>query len=293
MRFARTAFFLVPLCLGAILAFFNVQAISFGVVNLAPAFSRTSILRDLSYDTGPWQKLDIYVPSEAKKRNLPVVIFFYGGRWTTGSKDSYRFVGDAFARSEYIAVIPDYSKYPQVRFPAFVEDGAKALAWVYDHIAEYGGAPDRIFIAGHSAGAHIGALLAIDPSYLARLGKDRNTVVRGFAGLAGPYAFTPNEPDLEDMFGPPERYPAMQATTFIDGNQPPMLLLYGAADTVVKRYNLDRLESRIRKKGGMGKSIVYSGVDHIWILGALSWLNFRGPPVLDDMLEFFASIRKP
>src|SRR5262249_25592652 len=157
----------------------------------------------------------------------------------------YRFAGDAFARHGYIAVIPDYRKYPRVRFPAFVEDSAKALAWVYSHIADYGGDRDRIFVAGHSAGAHICAPLTADPHYLAHEGQDRSTVIRGFAGLAGPYAFTPSEPDLEDMFGPPERYPAMQVTTFIDGTQPPMLLLYGGSDTTVRRYNLDRLEARI------------------------------------------------
>jgi dienelactone hydrolase len=93
------------------------------------------------------------------------------------------------------------------------------------------------------------------------------------------------------MFGPPERYPAMQVTTFIDGNQPPMLLLYGDADTAVRRYNLDRLESRIREKGGVVKSIIYPGVDHTWIVGALSWINFRGPPVIGDITAFFDGIK--
>jgi acetyl esterase/lipase len=179
-----------------------------------------------------------------------------------------------------------------VRFPASVEDGAKALAWVYGRIADYGGDPGRIFVAGHSAGAHIGALLTADPHYLAREGQNRSAVIRGFAGLAGPYAFTPSEPDLEDMFGPPERYPAMQVTTFIDGTQPPMLLLYGSSDTTVRRSNIERLEATIRERGGIVKSIVYPGVDHIWIAGALSRINFRGPPVLDDMLAFFDSIAR-
>jgi acetyl esterase/lipase len=266
------------------------QSAGLWVVNLAPVFSGTRIERGLAYGQEPWQHLDIYTPPVRTERKRPVIVFFYGGRWTGGSKESYRFAGDAFARRGYIAVIPDYSKYPRVRFPAFVEDGAKALAWVYDHIADYGGDRDRIFVAGHSAGAHIGALLAADSRYLASEDKSRSAVIRGFAGLAGPYAFTPSEPDLEEIFGPPERYPAMQATTFIDGTQPPMLLLYGGADTVVRRYNLERLEASIRENGGIVKSIIYPGVGHGWIAGALSWINFRGPPVLDDMLAFFNSI---
>jgi acetyl esterase/lipase len=268
------------------------QSAGLWVVNLAPAFSGTRAERGIEYGPEAWQRLDIYAPSARAGHKRGVIVFFYGGRWTFGAKESFRFIGDAFARRGYIAVIPDYGKYPRVRFPAFAEDGAKALAWVYDRIADYGGDRDRIFVAGHSAGAHIGALLAADPHYLAREGKSRSAVVRGFAGLAGPYAFTPSEPDLEAIFGPPERYPAMQVTTFIDGTQPPMLLLHGGADTAVRRSNLDRLEASIREKGGIVKSAVYPGVDHIWIAGALSWLNFRGPPVLDDMLAFFDSVAR-
>jgi acetyl esterase/lipase len=268
------------------------QSAGLWLVNLAHVFSSTRIERGLAYGQEPWQRLDIYTPPARTEAKRPVIVFFYGGRWTNGAKESYRFAGDAFAKRGYIAVIPDYSKYPRVRFPAFVEDGAKALAWVYDRIADYGGDRDRIFVAGHSAGAHIGGLLAADSRYLAREDKSRNAVIRGFAGLAGPYAFTPSEPDLEDIFGPPERYPAMRATTFVDGTQPPMLLLYGSADTVVRRYNLERLEASIREKGGTVKSIIYPGVGHGWIAGALSWINFRGPPVLDDMLGFFNSISR-
>jgi acetyl esterase/lipase len=276
----------------AVLFTFNFQSAGLWAINLAPAFSGTKIERDKSYGQEAWQRLDIYTPPAPAERKRPVIVFFYGGRWTHGAKENYRFAGDTFARRGYIAVIPDYSKYPGVRFPAFAEDGAKALAWVYGRIADYGGDRDRIFVTGHSAGAHIGALLAADPHYLAREGKDRSAVIRGFAGLAGPYAFTPSEPDLEDIFGPPEHYPAMQVTTFIDGTQPPMLLLYGGADTTVRRYNLDRLEARIREKGGIVKSIVYPGVGHGWIAGALSWINFFGPPVPDDMLAFFNSIAR-
>ncbi|MGO9543777.1 MAG: alpha/beta hydrolase [Rhodomicrobium sp.] len=291
MRRAAAIFFILLIVAGAILAAFDLQSLGFGLLNLAPAIGRTKLISGIAYGPEPWQRLDIYAPPGREARKLPVVVFFYGGRWTKGSKENYRFAGDAFAKRGYIAAIPDYSKYPAVRFPAFVEDGAKALAWVSNRIGDYGGDRDRIFVAGHSAGAHIGALLAADPSYLAREGKDRSAVVRGFAGLAGPYAFTPEDPDLIDMFGPPEHYPAMQVTTFIDGTQPPMLLLYGDADTAVKRYNLDRLEARIREKGGAVKSIVYPGVDHLWIAGALSWINFRGPPVLNDMVAFFGSVR--
>ncbi|ODT45457.1 MAG: esterase, partial [Nitrospira sp. SCN 59-13] len=199
------------------------------------------------------------------------------------------FVGAAFTEQNFIVVVPDYRKYPGVRFPEFVEDGAKALAWVYDHIAAYQGNPERIHVAGHSSGAHIGALLTADAGYLAKEGKDRSQVIRDFAGLAGPYAFTPDEPDLEDMFGPPSNYPNMQVTTFIDGRQPPMLLLYGDADRTVKVANLERLEQRIKEQGGLVEKQIYPGVGHRDLAAALTWLNLRGTPVLRDMKTFFQS----
>jgi acetyl esterase/lipase len=290
MRRAFAAWGVLFILAGSVLVLFNLQSLGLRLVNLAPLVSGTKIVNGTSYGSDPWEKLDIYIPPAPAAMPRPVIVFFYGGRWTQGARSIYPFLGDSFARRGYLAVIPDYRKYPQVRFPAFVEDGAKALAWVHSHIAAHGGDPDRIFVAGHSAGAHIGALLAADPGYLAREGKDRSAVIRGFAGLAGPYAFAPNEPDLQDMFAPPERYPAMQVTTFIDGAQPPMLLLHGDADKVVRLFNLDRLEARIREKGGVVKSVVYPGVDHIWVLGGVSWVNFIGPPALDDITSFFDAL---
>lgn len=265
------------------------SSVAFTLANVPAHFEEMAVVRDQAYGPMPSHLLDIYIPAGAVKQLREVIVFFYGGRWTDGTKDDYRFVGATFANRGYIVVIPDYRKYPDVRFPTFVEDGARAVAWVYDHIADSHGDPSRIHIAGHSAGAHIGALLAADAHYLADLGKDRSVVIRDFAGLAGPYAFTPKDPDLQDMFGPPANYPNMQATTFIDGAQPPMLLLYGEADTRVKPYNLEKLRQRITEQGGCVRAITYPDVGHSGLLIALSWLNPGSVPVVDDMTRFFHS----
>jgi acetyl esterase/lipase len=176
-----------------------------------------------------------------------------------------------------------------VRFPEFVKDAAKALTWVHGHIGELHGNPAKIHVLGHSAGAHIGALVTADPRYLADEGKDRSIVIHDFAGLAGPYAFTPDERDLEDMFGPPTNYPNMQVTTFIDGTQPPMLLLYGDRDTVVKYANIEELEQRIKQRGGCVRSHIYPHVSHTDLVGALTWWNLKAIPVVHDIVRFFMS----
>jgi acetyl esterase/lipase len=262
---------------------------AFTAANLPTRLVEMAVERDRAYGPDPSHKLDIYVPANAEAKQLDVIVFFYGGRWTYGAKEDYRFVGATFVDKGFIVVIPDYRKYPQVRFPRFVQDGAKALAWVSDHIAESHGNPARIHVVGHSAGAHIGALLAADPHYLADEGKHRSLVIHDFAGLAGPYAFTPDEPDLEDMFGPPQNYPHMQVTTFIDGTQPPMLLLYGNRDTAVKLANLEKLEGRITQRGGCVRARIYPDTDHTDLIGALSWWNLQKVPVVEDITAFFDS----
>lgn len=256
------------------------------LANLPAKFSSTRIVKDLPYGEADSNRLDIYVPELATDESLPVVVFFYGGRWTDGSRDMYPFVGETFVNAGYITVIADYSKYPRVRFPSFVEDGARATAWVYRHIDQYGGDPERIYISGHSSGAHIGALLAADERYLRSQGLDTD-VIRAFAGLAGPYDFEPDAEDLKAIFGPPENYPQMQVTTFIDGEEPPMLLMWGEADTTVWRRNLDLLATEIDKRGGKVETRIYPGIDHVGIVASLTWFYQNRRPVLGDILSFF------
>ncbi|MCC5976748.1 MAG: alpha/beta hydrolase [Salinarimonas sp.] len=257
----------------------------FSVANSPLALFEGDVVRGVSYGAEPWEKLDIYTPPGIIEINRPVVVFFYGGRWTTGSRENYGFVGNALAAQGFVTVIPDYRKYPQVRFPAFVEDGAKAVNWVHENIEEFNGLPDTLFLAGHSAGAHIAALLVSDERYLRNEGNALDNI-RGFVGLAGPYDFTPEVEDVQEIFGPPSNYPQMQVTTFIDGTEPPMLLMYGDADETVERYNLDRLAGRIEEMGGESEQIIYPGLNHIEIVGAFSWFWRNKAPVIQDMTDF-------
>ncbi|MBV0934712.1 alpha/beta hydrolase [Marinobacterium weihaiense] len=255
------------------------------LANFPAKFSDIDTTRDWAFGPEPRQRLDIYRPPEA--RDAPVLVFFYGGRWTEGAKSMYPFVGEAFARQGYVTVIADHRQYPQVRFPVFVEDAARALAWVHDHIDRFGGSPDRIHVAGHSSGAHIGALVLADARYLAAYGKQPG-MVRAFAGLAGPYDFEPEEADLQAMFGPPERYPLMQATTFIDGDEPPMLLLWGEADRLVGARNHTRLAQAVTARGGQVHTRTYANLDHVGIVASLTWFLRERRPVMRDVLSFFA-----
>lgn len=259
------------------------------VANFPVAWFNGEVIKGINYGQEPWEKLDIYIPPDQTDAAWPVIVFFYGGRWTEGSRDEYAFVGSALAAKGFVTVIPDYRKYPAVRFPAFIKDGARAVNWVHDNIGRFDGRADKLFLAGHSAGAHIAALLVSDERYLRKEG-DALSGIQGFAGLAGPYDFTPEAADLKEIFGPPSNYSQIQVTTFVDGAEPPMLLLHGNSDQTVERYNLERLANTIEAQGGQVETIIYPELDHVEIIGALSWFWRKKAPVLDDISEYFMDL---
>ena len=238
--------------------------------------------RGVAYGTDPRQRLDVYVPTAAG-RDRPVVVFFYGGSWNSGTRDGYQFAGRALAAQGFVVVIPDYRLVPQVRFPAFVEDGAAAVRWAEAHAGEYGGDAERVVLMGHSAGAHIAAMLALDERWL---GADR-AAVNGLVGLAGPYDFLPLDPGVaQAAFGAWPRPEETQPITFANAGDPPALLLAGVKDTTVKPANSTRLAAKLAAAGVSAEARLYPDVAHIGILTALSE-PFRGKaPVLADTAAF-------
>lgn len=239
---------------------------------------------DVAFGTAG-QTLDIYIP-RPRPDAADVVVFFYGGGWNSGSKDDYAFVGDALTSRGYVVVVADYRKYPQVRFPDFVHDGAEAVAWTLEHIAEYGGNPRNLHVMGHSAGAHLGALLVSDPRYMGQADVSPRAV-RSFAGLAGPYHFVPEKELYKKVFGPAERYPEMHVDNFIKGDEPPMLLLHGGADNTVGLGNLTTLQTAIAEQGGHVDTRVYDGQGHVGMITPLTRPLRGSAPILDDVDAFF------
>jgi acetyl esterase/lipase len=238
--------------------------------------------QDLAYGDHARQRLDLYLPDDRGKPT-PTVVFFYGGRWSYGAKADYRFVGQALASRGYVAVIADYRVYPEVRFPAFVEDGARAIRWVHERIADYGGDPGRLHLMGHSAGAHIAALLALDDRFLGAVGLDPGQI-EGVLGLAGPYDFLPlTEADLEAIFPEPVRLESQPIRFAGAGSAPSLWLATGTDDKTVQPGNSTRLAAAIGAAGGEVVTRSYPNIGHVGIVLALAapfrWLA----PVLDDL----------
>lgn len=244
---------------------------------------------DLRYGTANRQMLDVYVP-EASPVAAPVVMFFYGGSWRNGSRQSYRFIGEALARKGFVVVVPDYRLYPEVRFPAFVEDGAQAVRWVADNAQAYGGDPDRIVLMGHSAGAHVAALLAFDERYLDQANVPRSKI-RALMGVAGPYSFDPLAyRTTRRVFAGLEDPNQARPITFVDGAGVKTLLLHGAEDTTVLPRNSEEFAARIEESGGEAQLLEYPDIGHIKIILSLA-APFRGrDTVYEDTIAFLKSL---
>jgi acetyl esterase/lipase len=239
----------------------------------------------IAYGPDERHRLDVYLPEQGAG-SAPVMAFLYGGGWNDGQRADYAFVGRAFAAQGFVTVIPDYRLVPQVRFPAFVEDGAVALRWVRDHIAGYGGDAAGIALSGHSAGAHIAMMLALDHRFLARAGLPTG-FVRSVSGLAGPYDFLPlDDPRSIAAFGDYSRLAETQPISFASARAPHTFLATGDEDETVRPRNSIALAAKLRAAGAAVELKTYPGIGHAGILLALN-TGFRSrAPVLADIVRF-------
>ena len=165
-------------------------------------------------------------------------------------------------------------------------DAARAVAWAREHGREFGGDPQRLFVMGHSAGGEIAALLACDKRYLASVGL-RPRDLAGMIGVAGAYAFLPfvaHEPEIfgDDAQG---RYDS-QPINFVDGDEPPMLLLQGTDDDEVPPHNAQAMAERAQAMDGTAALKLYPGVGHSSILLAFARGRAGQSPALHDTLDF-------
>lgn len=235
-----------------------------------------SVERSLRYAAGERGLLDVYVPQDAE--NAPVVVFFYGGSWQEGEKELYAFVGNALAARGMVIVIPDYRVHPEVGFPTFLEDAAVAVRWAHDNAARFGGDPDRLFLMGHSAGAHIAAMLALDETWLAAEGLEPASDIAGLVGLSGPYDFLPlKRKDIIAVFGGSNR-PETQPINFVTPAAPPAYLAAGRDDKVVEPRNTRALAQALRDAGVPVETEFYPSRGHIGTIAAFAGpLHFLAP----------------
>lgn len=229
------------------------------------------------------QQLDVYQPRVS--REGVVVVFFYGGGWSMGQRDQYRFVAQTLTQHGATVVVADYRTYPEAVFPAFMQDAAAAVAWAHRNIAQYGGDPKKIYLMGHSAGGHIVTLLALDKSYLAAQGLSTD-ILAGVVGLAPPTDFAATlDAKYRPVFVNQRDLERAQPIRYVRANAPPLLLQHGADDSVVQARNSLALAEQITASGGKARALIYPGKGHSGLLLNFSRL-FGHSPILDDTLDF-------
>lgn len=261
------------------------------VLNATVPTGGVTVTRNVTYGDQPREKLDIYRPRDSA--GLPVVVFIYGGSWRGGSKAIYPFVAATMARAGSVVVVPDYRLYPQVTYPAFLQDCARAVAWTDQH-RDTVGSSGPLFVMGHSAGAYNAVMLGLDPSWLNAAGSSPARLA-GIIGLAGPYDFLPiTDPEIVPIF--PKADAATQPITYARADAPPLLLLTGTDDKQVKPRNSKALATRTKELGGSVETRIYPGIGHIGLITAIAPIFQWRAPVLHDVMSFIgkhAALQEP
>lgn len=254
----------------------------FGAMNAKQSSQGITTHADIVYDETTQTALDVYAPARAD--HAPVVVYFYGGSWMIGKRQWFRWMGEAMAAQGVVTIVADVRLWPRARLDGFLHDGAEAVRWARDHASEFGGDPTHLFVMGHSSGGQIAAMLAMDKQWLAAVGmKPRD--LAGFIGVAGTYDFIPfDEAEFYDMFGhTPDEQARSQPINFVDGDEPPALLLQGEKDTIVYPSEAVSLEGRYRQQGEPVELKLYPGVGHERLLLAFGPLKSKASVIADTM----------
>jgi acetyl esterase/lipase len=260
-----------------------------GILNAVTPGSTYRLAQGVSYGPEARHTLDVYSPLDLKGP-APVVVFFYGGNWNDGARSDYRFVGEALASHGMVTVVADYRLYPDVRYPGFLEDSARAVAWTVKNVSCYGGDERRLFVMGHSAGAYIAAMLALDPRWLAAYGLAPKAL-RGWIGLAGPYDFIPIQNlTTRPVFWYPDTPADSQPINHVSAASPPALLIAAQKDDLVNPHrNTGGLATRLRASGVEVQEVYFKHISHATLIGAMS-RPLRGlAPVLATVERFVKS----
>ena len=277
----------------SVLCLAGCQALGLAVINAsAPDVAMT---RDIAFEPGKRGGMDLYSPpaSTAPDVATPLVVFWYGGAWTTGHKEDYRFVGAALAARGALVAVPDYRLYPEVRYPVFLQDAARAVAQAQREAVSRGVDPQRTVLGGHSAGAYIAAMLALEPRYLREAGVDPASIV-GFFGLSGPYVLEPNTAQLHDIFTSQASPAQFQPIAHVTGGAPPALLIHGDADDLVVAEHSRRLADALKAQGVPVQLQVYPGRRHVDTVLALSRpAGFRIPGLVEEISAFVFARTRP
>ncbi|MDJ0643104.1 MAG: alpha/beta hydrolase [Erythrobacter sp.] len=267
----------------------NGPAVLTAVDQLAGGSSGAVVRANVATGEHPEQKVVVWGPEQRdpSAEPLPVLLFFHGGGWHSGDPVDYGFIGRSFVPEGFIVALAGYRLYPDAVYPSMLEDTARAIAWTREEIAQYGGDPDRITVAGHSAGAYNVVQTALERQWLGRHGLSPDHIA-GVVGLSGPYDFYPfNREPSKNSFGQAQDPEATQPVNHIRADAPPMLLIHGEEDEIVTPRHTRELAKRLEDVGGRITKYVYAEMAHNDPIISLA-APWRSSSDIDDIITDFA-----
>ena len=247
----------------------------------------TKVERGILYGKLPRYKLDVYKPRKISSKT-PVVIFYYGGGWDSGDREMYGFAGSALASAGYIAVVPDYRLYPEVIYPDFMNDIALSYIWTFNNVVQRGNNRSPFFVMGHSAGAHMAALLTYNPKYLAAQKKGMPRP-NGFIGLAGPYGYNPlTHERSRHIFQNVHMASDVQPVHQVRKGAAPALLIHGKKDRTVHLFNGLEMRDALRMVGSQAQLLEIENGEHVSMILSLANPYRKQMPVMDSLRQFIS-----
>ena len=257
-----------------------------GILNALTPKHSYQLSKGIAYGSDARQRVDVYRPTPLAT-GLPLVVFFYGGSWNRGSRNDYVFLGEALASRGVVAVLADYRLYPQVRYPAFLEDSAAAVAWAVRAAPDYGADSSKIYVMGHSAGAYNAAMIALDARWLTAEGLSPDSLA-GWIGLAGPFDFLPIvNPEVRPVFNYPDSPADSQPIAHVSALAPRTFLGAANKDALVDpRRNSQQMADKLRAAGVDVTLKFYPWASHVTLASAFARPLRRIASVLDDVDAF-------
>lgn len=260
------------------------------------------IIRDIPYrNPAPGDPeltaLDVYRPLEGD--GLPVMVFIHGGSWRAGDKSWEGSKPEYFTSQGFVFVSVNYRLSPEVQHPVHVQDVAHSIAWLHEHVAEYGGDPDRMFLLGHSSGAHLAALVATDERYLHEAGADLSAI-KGVIVLDGGGYDIPKMVNSGELFAKRryERAFGEKKSVWVDASPithvapgkwiPPFLLVH-ARKRDASREQAIALAGKLREAGVRAEMYHAANKNHLTVNSAI---GDEGDETTAQIMAFIDSIQR-
>lgn len=259
----------------------------------AVLFAGVKVDKDINYTDRDDERrqLNVYYQKDISVQK-DVLIFIHGGSWSSGKKDTYWWIGRNFARKGVVTVNINYGLAPQNQYGQMADDCANAVKWVQEHISAYGGNPSRIFLMGHSAGAHLAELINSDPRYFKKAGianPVKGIVLDDPFGLDMKEYMTIAEKDdsyydfLRTFSKDPAVWEKGSPLHYVQNTKNPHLIFYGEKTYPAIQIQSERMNKILKEEKVPVMLKIIKGKKHV---GMIAQMVFGGNQLYGFILDF-------